>query len=158
MELSKICFDFRKSIMNHPNIDCISQISIPSNQNIKFLCVVCLLLTAQQQKLRISYSYKEGSVFQKRNLFLFSKYRKKTWKNRNNYFRANLWIFILKLSDGIYEKYFQVLSLHYIHTRYTFFPPKRQVIRAKRTDKLLFTSLLILSNGLLEISSNYFSK
>ena len=27
--------------------------------------------------------------------------------------------------------FFQVLSLHYIHTSYTFFPPKRQVIGAK---------------------------
>ena len=31
------------------------------------------------------------------------------------------------------------------------FHPKRQVIRAKQTDKLLFTNLLILRNGLLEI-------
>ena len=53
---------------------------------------------------------------------------------------------------------FQVLSLHYIHSSYTFFPPKRQVIRAKRTDKLLFTSLLIFRNGLLEIFKKLFLK
>ena len=52
--------------------------------------------------------------------------------------------------------FFQVLSLHYIHTSYTFFPPKRQVIRAKQTDKLLFTSLLILEMVSLKFSSKYF--
>ena len=54
--------------------------------------------------------------------------------------------------------FFQVLSLHYIHTSYTFFPPKRQVFRAKRTDKLLFTSLLILEMVSLKFSSKYSSK
>ena len=38
------------------------------------------------------------------------------------------------------------------------FHPKRQVIRAKRTDKLLFTSLLIFRNGLLEIFKKLFLK
>ena len=40
----------------------------------------------------------------------------------------------------------------------TFFPPMRPVIEAKRTGKLLITSLLILRNGLLEISKRPFLK
>ena len=58
--------------------------------------------------------------------------------------------------DSDMHIFFQVLSLHYIHTSYTFFPPKRQVIRTNRTDKLLFTSLLILEIVPLKFSSNYF--
>ena len=40
----------------------------------------------------------------------------------------------------------------------TFFPPRRPVIEAKRTGKLLITGLLILRNGLLEISKRPFLK
>ena len=56
------------------------------------------------------------------------------------------------------SKIFQVLSLHYIHSSNTFFPPKRQVIRANRTDKLLFSSLLIFRNSSLEIFKQLFQK
>ena len=54
--------------------------------------------------------------------------------------------------------HFQVLTTHYIHSSNTFFPPRRPVIGAKRTGKLLITSLLILRNGLLEISKGPFLK
>ena len=57
---------------------------------------------------------------------------------------------------GRWKHNFQVLSLHYIHSSYTFFPPKRQVIRAEQTDKLLFTSLLILEMVSLKFSSKNF--